>query len=464
MKFFRHIFVLCMTVNLGACANFSTGNLFSDYATQNNELHQALAQGDYKQAAKTLPDPKRRDILGHLEKGRVYMLNHELQQSQSALEKGVQAVQQQQELATISVSREVTNAGSLMTNDNLNDYVPADYELGYLHLYLALTYVYKNQLEDALVELRLANQVQEKAKKSREKELENEQSELKKQGVQPNIGSILAHCPDAGEGLKSVQNGYLFYLSALLYETSGDLNDAYVDYRRALAVAPDNLGVIHGTLRCAQKLGMHDDLVLLRQRYGKVPVLPDHHGRVLLLQEQGVVDPMKGWQLSLPIFDSQTSLGNIYSLALPYYQAYHSQKVLPVRLDDHVVNGDLLSDTNLMARTNLRERMTTMVIRQLLRLVVKNSIREGVSKNNKDIVNLVINVWNMATEQPDTRSWLTLPASVFSSTVVVPAGPQTLVVGEQTYKFDVPEHGTTLVWFSRQGDNAVIWHKQLGKL
>lgn len=60
---------------------------------------------------------------------------------------------------------------------------------------------------------------------------------MRSQGLSPNLGSVLAQYPDAGKTLQAVQNGYLLYLSALLYEADNDLNSAYVDYRRALAVA-----------------------------------------------------------------------------------------------------------------------------------------------------------------------------------------------------------------------------------
>lgn len=62
------------------------------------------------------------------------------------------------------MSSTATSVGSLAVNDNLNEYEPADYELGFLHLYLGLNYVRNNDLDGALVEMRRANQVQEAAK------------------------------------------------------------------------------------------------------------------------------------------------------------------------------------------------------------------------------------------------------------------------------------------------------------
>ncbi|SMR99533.1 hypothetical protein VIM7927_00759 [Vibrio mangrovi] len=462
----RHIAVICMALGASACANFSAGNLFSHYSEQNRKMYQAVRSGHYQDASNELPDNIGGDILDNLEKGRVYFLNHDVQKSQSFLAQSDQAVRRQQDEAIISVSREAASFGSLVANDNLTEYVPADYELGFLHLYLALSYVYDNQLEDALVELRRANQVQEKARNQRQDELLKEKDQLKREGVHTNVGSLLANYPSSGTTLQSIQNGYLFYLSALLYEANGDLNDAYVDYRRALAVAPDNASVAGSALRCAQKLGMNQDVTLLRKKYGAPQRPGKKQGRVIIIQEQGIVDQLKGWEQSLPVYDSNGRM-NLYSVALPYYPAYHASNAFPVSLNEMMVEGDRLVDTNMMARKQLNERITSIVFRQILRLTLKNALRKESTKddnNNVDVANIVMNVWNTLTEQPDTRSWITLPGAVFSATTIVSAGEQTLTVGSQSYSFRVPEQGTTLVWLSRQGENAVIWHKQLGRL
>ncbi|MGR5489135.1 hypothetical protein ACPV5F_25140, partial [Vibrio alfacsensis] len=80
--------------------------------------------------------------------------------SKSALEVSDKAVRVQQDKALISITDTATSVGALAVNDNITEYVPPDYELGYLHLYLGLNYIQKNDLEGALVEVRRANQVQ----------------------------------------------------------------------------------------------------------------------------------------------------------------------------------------------------------------------------------------------------------------------------------------------------------------
>ncbi|KII79610.1 COG3014 family protein [Vibrio renipiscarius] len=458
----RLVLVLSSSLLLSACANFTAGNLFSDYSTQNAAVYQAVKQGDYVKAKEKLPDEIAGDILDNFEKGRVYLLGQDYTQSQDALGLSDSAVRVEQDKAVVSISDTASSVGALAANDNLKTYQPVDYELGFLHLYLGLNYVKANQLDDALVEMRRANQVQEQAKKDRERALASAEKEMKSKGLTPNLGSVLAKYPDAGKTLQAVQNAYLMYLSALLFEADNDLNSAYVDYRRALAVMPDNRSVIDSTMRVAKRLGMREDLRQLEQRYGKTPKLNHNQARVIVFQEQGIVDALQGWKLSLPLYDSRGN-GALYSLALPYYPSKHAAQFSAPRLNQQALSQDLLADVNLMAQRDLSERMPNLVIRQALRVVAKDQLRKETTKGD-DVGNLIFNVWNTLTEQPDTRSWQTLPASIYASSTVVEAGEQQLDINGKPYNFSVSQGQTVLVWLSRQGNNATLWHKQLGRL
>ncbi len=446
------------------CANLSAGNLFSHYSNQNQEMYQATLAGEYAKAKQLHSANAGGEILGNFEQGRLSFLAEDYQSSLNALKVSERAVRTQQDRATISISETAMGTGSLAINDNVRDYQPADYELGFLHLYLSLNYLQKNDLEGALVEVRRANQVQEAARKSRESELLAAEKDLKNQGISANLGSVLAQYPDAGKKLSAVQNGYLFYLSGLLYEASHELNSAYVDYRRALAVMPDNPQVIDSTMHAAQKLGMREDLRLLEKRYGQVPAgLSNKQGRVIVLDEQGVVEALRGWRIDLPIYDSRNRWA-IYSLALPYYANRGSQHFADVSLNGTRLNSSTLVDVNAMAQNDLSERLMSMIIRQAIRVWAKDRIRKEVAKNGDDVGNLMFNVWNTLTEQPDTRSWQTLPAQVKTASQIVEPGRQSLKLGDQVYQFDVPAQQTTLVWVSRQGAHSTVWHKQLGRL
>lgn len=441
----------------------STGNLFSHYSAQNRDVYQAVEAGRYSKAVEALPSHNiAGNILDNMERGRVYYLDQKYPDSMSSFQKSDQAVQKWQNQPVVSISDTATDIGSLAANDNLNQYQPADYELGFLHLYLGLNYLNKNDLSGALVEMRKANQVQMKARQDRASELKSAQKQMRNEGISPNLGSVLANYPNAGKVLGEVQNAYLFYLSALLYETSGDLNDAYVDYRRALAVMPDNQQVINGTIRVANMLGMNQDLQLLLKRYGQPKAMGKDQARVIVIEEEGEVEARQEWKLSIPLASS--SGGSIYSLSLPYYLKDEPERFAPLRLNDEKLPADKLANVNAMAENDLSERLPTIIIRQVLRIYAKDQIRREAAAKGGEISNLILNLWNTFTEQADTRSWQTLPRNVYTASRFVTAGEQNIDAGGHPYKFDVKAGHTALVWISRQGGSAVIWHKQLGRL
>ncbi|MDW2008907.1 hypothetical protein R7P37_26130, partial [Vibrio sp. 431] len=230
------------------------------------------------------------------------------------------------------------------------------------------------------------------------------------------------------------------------------------------AVMPDNKQVIESTMYAAKKLGMREDLRLLEKRYGKAPTgVNKSQGRVIVIDEQGVVEALQGWRIDLPIFDSRGN-GAIYSLALPYYPKRGAPRFSDVALNGKTLPSSTLADVNAMAQNDLNERLTTIVIRQAIRVWAKDRIRKEAAKKGDDVGNILFNVWNTLTEQPDTRSWQTLPAQVKTASQIVKPGTQQLNLGDQVYQFDVPAQQTTLVWVSRQGAHSTVWHKQLGRL
>ncbi|USD66194.1 hypothetical protein [Vibrio sp. SCSIO 43136] len=462
----RKCAVAALSATLTACAGMSAGNLFSDYSTQNSYTYAAVLEGDYQTAQDYAADAEiAGNILDNLERGRIAFLNEDYAQSMASFKLSDQAVRVQADQATISISETATSVGALAANDNLTSFEPADYELGFMHLYLGLNYLRKNDLEGALVEMRRANQVQEAARKRRQSELEAAEASAAKEGVDPDLGAIMANYPAAGKKLSAVQNGYLLYLSALLYETSKDLNSAYVDYRRALAVMPENAQIIQGTMRVAKKMANRQDLVKLEKRYGKYQAQNKQKGQLIIIDERSVVAAQDSWQYSFPLYDRDAKQTYYYNLSLPFYPSNQSYDLNELLVDGKTLPSDQLVDVNLMAENDLVEKLPGMILRQAIRVVAKEQIRREAAKSGEsDLGNVLVNVWNILTEQADTRSWQSLPQKVYSSSDYVDAGTHSVSVNHQAYEFDVPAGQTTLVWISRQGQGYSIWHKQLGAI
>ncbi|KHT64973.1 lipoprotein [Photobacterium gaetbulicola] len=457
----KHAVVAVLSFGLVACANLSTQSLFSHYSAANSKAHQAMQQGLYQQAMDVLPDAPAGEILDGMERGRVGFVAGHYPQSFGALQAADSAVKEQQHQARIQVSEGFNQVGSLLTNDNMITYRPADYELGFLHLYLALNYLQQRNLEGALVEVRRANQVQEAAKRQREDELAKAAKEARRKGLDQNLGAVLARYPDVGSALGNIQNGYLFFLSGVLYEADGDLNSAYIDYKRALAVAPENPFVAETVLRLATRMRMDNDLPALQARYGKYQPPSASTGRVIVFDEQGVVSARDDWRLPIWLTDSRGD-GVIYNLTLPYYRTPSNNAFTPLQLNGKPLVDSTVADVDGMARYSLQEDLPMIVLRQALRVAAKNEVRKTAAREANDVGNVLTNIFNTLTEQPDTRSWQSLPASVSIAQQDVAAGHYDLAWNGHQIDVDVQAGRTTMVWVSRQGNQLTGWSVLLG--
>ncbi|MEI8618891.1 hypothetical protein P4S63_22420 [Pseudoalteromonas sp. B193] len=63
--------------------------------------------------------------------------------------------------------------------------------------------------------------------------------------VDSTVKEAQQHCPKHEQCNQSIKNGfqnaYTFYLSALLYQSAKQYDDAYIDYKKALAIQPNNI-------------------------------------------------------------------------------------------------------------------------------------------------------------------------------------------------------------------------------
>ena len=170
-----------------------------------------------------------------------------------------------------------------------------------------------------------------------------------------------------------------------------------------------------------------------------------------------------GWKQTLPLFDSRDNLA-LYTIALPHYGRHDSQYFSATQLNQTKLNSDLMTDVNAMAQYDLSERMPAIIIRQALRVWAKDELRRNATNEAIQLGSALVNIWNTLTEQPDTRSWLTLPGQIKSSSMIVEPGQQTVTVNEQDYQFELKAGRSC--WFGSlgQGGNAIIWYKQLGNI
>ncbi|WP_412705254.1 hypothetical protein Aerorivi_02907 [Aeromonas rivipollensis] len=448
---------------LGGCAS-RWQDLFVSYSDQMVPLRNQLLLGHAAEALPKVRESTPGDdtyVLDQLEKGRIAWLAGQDAISKQGFAAADSRLAWEDNQARYRLSQGLAQAGSLLTNDQTMAYRTPDYERTMLHHYLALNYLQRGDAEGALVEVRRANQVQERAlkaradevrkakEKSEESEAEGEMRQLMSRGA-PELDRLI------GRVKNGFQNAYTFYFSGVLYEAAGDLNDAWVDYQRGYQIAPDNQSLQDALLRLARLRGSSDELKETEKKVGrKAPPPAKDQGQLVVLFEDGLIPARREIFLPLPI---STSSGDFrtFTVAAPYYDNRASDTgPLTVSVGKQAGRTSSLVRLESLAAKDLQERLPGMLTRQALRLVAKEQLRRSAAKEGGDVGNILVGIFNTLSERADTRSWLTLPAEASSWQGMVPAGEVQLQLGAgsamRTLPLTVHAGRTTLVWVQRLG-------------
>jgi len=421
----KRLLTFSLILSLSACSSMGFQDLFSDYAEQLKDARNAQLKGDFKAAATMIVEPKTNQnnyTLNLLEKARLHYLANDWAQSRKDFALVSNVLDEEATKAKFRISSGASNMAALVSSDNVIAYQVPAYEQTMLHSYQALNYLFLGQLEGALVEVRRANLVQENALKQNQQDLAKEPANFDKKSLNQAYPSMSAMIGDVKNGF---QNAYTFYLSGLLYEAALQPNDAYIDYKRALEIYPNNHYLQQDVLRLAKNLQMTDDLALFTAKYGTPqPTKIADAGELVILIENGAINPKQEVSINLPIF-SGVNQPRLFSFALPVYQGTLTRyPPLKINVAGQTYTSEQIVRLQSLASKQLQEQMPGLITRQALRLVAKENLRKTMSKEGGDIGNILAVIYNAASEQADTRSWLTLPDEVQILRLSLPQGNQ----------------------------------------
>lgn len=398
-------------------------------------------------------------ILYNLEHGRLAQLFGQIEISKADFAASIAAIRENEQRATVSASRFGAHLAAVATNDNALPYTGEGYERVLLHHYQAMNYLLRADLEGAGVEARWANAEQEESLRRHARELEqagalaSEQNLANPAGA-PAFQQQYAQLDEiAGKVKNSFQNASSFYLSGLIYELQGEKNDAYIDYKKALEIYPDNSYLQRDVLRLAKSLQMSDDLAALSARFPDALTGAEEatlDGELVLFFEEGLVPPREEIKLALPI------PSGIATVALPFYRtSWSDYEPLEVTLHEDRSGGAMtepLCDVRALAVKSLQERMPMIMTRQLVRAVSKAAAQQTAKERFGLAGQFGMMVYSVVSENADLRSWLTLPQSVQLLRIPLPAGRNRLRLQQPgspdstTLDVDVKKGGVTIAY------------------
>jgi hypothetical protein len=313
-----------------------------------------------------------------------------------------------EDLWTRSVTKETA---AFLTSDYTIPYRGEDFERVLINLLSALNYAMLGQYDEALVECKRLDA---------NLNMYNDKYETKNVYKEDAFGR---------------------YISGLLYEATGSMDDAYIDYYKSYRVFQDydrDYGtamppaLVEDLLRTARATDRQEELV--SEPGLDKPVKLSHKeasqlGKIVLVHFNGL-SPVK-------IEDSimaSTPRGPI-KIAFPKYV----QKKPACSESELVASGDiraraaLFEDINGIAVKNLDDRKGRVIAKTIARAIVKqvaiNKVARGRdNKASKDATKVVFNILNLALERADTRTWKTLPGEIYLARLYVPGGDYDLGV------------------------------------
>lgn len=342
-----------------------------------------------------------------------------------------------------------SEALAFLTNDNALPYEGDPYEHVMVNVVKALNYALQNDREGALVEAR-------------------------------RIDHRLNVLNDRLKGKKGYGNdGFARYLSGMLYEAAGDLNNAFVAYRNACEAYESMDGwsemACPASLRAdllssAEALGLANEVnryrstdpaiewlsMSARQQLAQV-ILISYNGRAPWKEDLFLDLPisLEALQLVLlnrgfsPSFGSRDRVmdsvlyglsGRVVRVALPHLVSQKT-RVLSETLTlmdeqgrSYVVRSERAHDLTALAEKSLADRWPAMMVKAVARAAAKFSMAEGavigaqqaVGKDAAPWVGLLVSLLTkglaVATEEADKRSWRTLPDEIHVARLWVPPG------------------------------------------
>ena len=310
--------------------------------------------------------------------------------------------------------------GSFLTSDLALEYRGADYEKVFINYCLAASYASENNMEDALVECRAVNNKLRAFNLTYERDNRNRYSD----------------------------DAFIRYLMGILFEKSGDLNNALIAYRNSAAIYDSSYAVEYGIpaptrvksdiLRLSNEMGMESVFQNYRNQWPEIDDWQDQgpdasHGEIVVILEAGLIPPRVERSYTF-VFDDR-----VYRLALPGIAAF-KQKTLSVVLSSgsRQSDGFLAEDLAAIALKNLEDQAGRDIVRSIARLAIKAGVAEAgeqiveelTSENStvSNITGLLLSIAGAATERADLRAWLTLPEQIYIARLTLPEGLQPVTI------------------------------------
>lgn len=473
------VLLLSCVVALASC---STTSLLKPYPTYINPV---IAKVESSSIDASLSKVQKRcdtndKALYLMEHGRIAQIGGKLDLSKESFRSAMDCFAKAEEKALVSATDVAATAGSIVTNDATIPYNAFPYEKVMVYQFQALNHLFSKDIENAAVNMRRANDEQKLLLARHEKEIAKTQVDLEKNKVDSNaiLSQQYAGLNEIeGRVKNSFQNAYSYYAAGVIQEiyasrgTGGgamEINNAYLDYKNALEIFPENTYLQQDVLRLAKKLGMNEDYEAFSKRFPEAQKLSEQSANeqdatLFVIYEDGLVPQMEDVKIPIP------TPNGVLTVDFPIYPA-DQEPIVPLEVhsgETLLGNTALICDVRALAVKNLKERLPSLIVREVARTAVSAAGQQQLAQHGGGAGIALGSAIDFATSRADLRSFYTLPRFVQCFRGDMAPGKQQLrlrastCANDCTLDLDVPAKGLIVVRVARVGSKAFLSSVQL---
>jgi len=431
-----------MALLLGACGPATNRYML---------IEESLRAGDPQRADAIVEEAykdygAKSEVLYRMDRGMTLHLAGRYEESTAVLDKAEQEVE---DLYTRRIS---TQAKAFLYNDTELPFEGAPYEQVMLNVLKALNYAVSGNLQDALVEARR---------------------------VDHHLNVLADRVGDKPDAYKD--DGFARYLSGVLYEAAGELNDAFIAYRKAFDAylaahawsrTPTPPMLRTDLLRITDALHLTDEHAQYRQAFAdtpwQTPADPQQLAQVVVVTYDGSAPRKEDQFLDLPIsldalrlvlvtkqlegFNSNSREARALESAVYGLNGRVVRVALPrlvpgrtaVALEQVSLGGadkaygthtELVQDMSALAAKQYSDQFNSVAVKSVARAAVKFAAaesfahgaraaagRDGAGQLIGLLVGSLAKAMAISTEEADKRIWQTLPDEIRIARLWVPPG------------------------------------------
>ena len=321
-------------------------------------------------------------------------------------------------------------ATGYLTNPNMSVYRGEDHEHLMLLYFKAINYLKMQKPEEALVECRRLN--------------------IRLSQLSDKYNSEEKYRRDA----------FIHNLMGIIYQSSGDYNNAFIAYRNALEIYESDYRKLFSLAAPAQLkkdllntawwTGFEAEFFRYREQFNMPDHMPEkpeaelvffwHNGLSPVKNEFSINFAVDHQSDNMVVFTSErmgitfpfrveekkekSDLETLefFRVAFPRYdERPEYYRMATLQTDSSSIGLELSEDISRIAFHSLRERMVLEFSKGLLRAALKKATELSIKKEDQGL-GALIGVVNALTEKADTRNWQTLPHSIYYARVPLKEG------------------------------------------